>query len=210
MCLYIWYYIDIWYWRIYSNIEYKNIRYRSTWKWKMADIWYMWTTRFRRIFHIKCVFFDVWLLWYHRFFYICIQNINQCWSFVLWYWRCSDIDPCWPCSCRNAAIAGCSPATLVLSSDCSEDIFSPRGGHPAQAHAGERGGGGACNAEAAGGGGRRRRMMMGLNPHPQRQPQQQQALKRGGHCVSSRSDRYFTKQMHSLGSCPEHSPKGIC
>ncbi len=51
-------------------------------------------------------------------------------------------------------IAGCSSVTLVLSSDFSGDIFSPRGGRPAQAQAG----GGAGTAEAAGGGGRRRRI----------------------------------------------------
>ncbi len=102
--------------------------------------------RYRRIFDVKCIFFDIRLLQYRRFFDIGIQNIyqlcNRYWSFVLRYRRCFDIDPCWPGSCRVAAIAGRSSVTLVLSSDCS-DIFSPTGGSPAQAQAGG-GGVGAC------------------------------------------------------------------
>jgi hypothetical protein len=61
----------------------------------------------------------------------------------------------------------------------------------------------ACTAEAAGGRGRRRRIRT-------RCAQPLQPLRRGGHCVSSGTDRYFTKQKRRLGSCPEHSPKGVC
>ncbi len=77
------YEIDLPYRRIYSDIEYSNIRY-SSWstaraqKWKMADIGYMWTTRYRRtwIFDIEYIFFDILLLRYWRIFYsIGIQNI---------------------------------------------------------------------------------------------------------------------------------------
>jgi hypothetical protein len=38
------------------------------------------------------------------------------------------------------------------------------------------------------------------NPHSLRLQQQQPSLPRRGHCVSSRTDRYFTKQKQSLGS----------
>ncbi len=34
----------------------------------MADIWYISTTRYRRIFNIECIFFDILLLWYQRFY----------------------------------------------------------------------------------------------------------------------------------------------
>jgi hypothetical protein len=47
--------------------------------------------------------------------------------------------------------------TLVLRSDCSEDMFTPRGGCPALAQA-VVGEGPACTAEAAGGGGRQPRI----------------------------------------------------
>ncbi len=112
--------------------------------------------------------------------------------------------------CRVAAISGCSSVTLVLNSDCShgEDMFTPRGGRPALAQAG-----GGCALRRRGGGGQR--PLPAPNPHPLLRQQQPPPppLRRGGHRVSSRScrtDRYFTKQRHSLGSCPEPLPKGIC
>ncbi len=58
LCFDIGYDIDLRYRRIYSDIEYSNIRYWSTQKWKMADLCYMWTTQYRRIFDIKRIFFD--------------------------------------------------------------------------------------------------------------------------------------------------------
>ncbi len=71
LCFNIGYDIDLWYQRIYSNIEYSNIQYRSTQKRKIANIGYMWTTWYRRIFDIECSFFDI------RIHFSSIRDIRQ-------------------------------------------------------------------------------------------------------------------------------------
>ncbi len=71
-------------WR-YWNSTLKNLFRHHDWiqydwilkhqKWKIANNWYMWRTRYRKIFKIEDFFLDIWSIRYWRIFNKGIQNI---------------------------------------------------------------------------------------------------------------------------------------
>ncbi len=92
----------------------------------------------------------------------------------------------------SGAIAGCS-LVLLLGTECSEGIITPREGSPELMQPGGGEGPLAPWPRAP-----------PPIPHPLRPPKPQQPLRRQGHCVSSWTDRYFTKQRHRPGFCSGH------